>query len=278
MVSQVQYTCDVCGAVKKDDFWWTAQVVTEDGIKTLVIAPWDRELYGEHYCQHLCGPDCLHRKVDEFMGAKNHKPLASSAATERDAEGERRMCRMGDHHFDGVPVNTSSKCLICKFTVAEIADQLFSPKTPLTSSVAIKRDAVGESWNESQWRYFDRHIQELNRQVLSEGAISIGPEQAILEPSSAAASQTKKTPLATETDAAGERRMCPMGAHHFDEVPIINTSICLNCKFTVAEIADQQFFTPDRRPDEPGYWPPQGTQPVEPSSAAVSQTKKEEHS
>ncbi len=69
MSERVQYTCDVCGAEKREANHWWLCVVNEDGFQ---LAPWGSTWYDSKQRpkvtpQHICGQDCATRKLSEFM-------------------------------------------------------------------------------------------------------------------------------------------------------------------------------------------------------------------
>lgn len=67
-------TCDVCGAVKREtNHWWQAMVNV--GLRAMLVQPifgeigWGGPGMGDANSEvvHLCGQDCVNRKVAEIM-------------------------------------------------------------------------------------------------------------------------------------------------------------------------------------------------------------------
>ena len=61
------YMCDVCGKVKgKVNHWWVVCLGAGDPLR-MVILPWtDASAVHDDFI-HLCGQECVHKKLDEFM-------------------------------------------------------------------------------------------------------------------------------------------------------------------------------------------------------------------
>lgn len=64
-------SCDVCGTLRTNaNHWWIAMPV-DTGITLL---PWDDTIAGVSTAIHLCGEDCLHKYLSNFIG--QHKEVA----------------------------------------------------------------------------------------------------------------------------------------------------------------------------------------------------------
>jgi hypothetical protein len=58
------FTCDVCGAEKKEaNHWWMAQISS----RQFLLWPWDTGARDKGIL-HLCGEACVLKRLSEFLG------------------------------------------------------------------------------------------------------------------------------------------------------------------------------------------------------------------
>lgn len=60
----VVYQCDVCGRRKGDANHW---FLIFPGVKECIIRPWDATFSNHGMWSHICGDECLHKKLQEFL-------------------------------------------------------------------------------------------------------------------------------------------------------------------------------------------------------------------
>jgi len=78
------YKCDVCGKVKGDvNHWWIVALATDREVGFgLVLVAWSEEALDDRSLNHLedarklhlCGSECVQKKVNEFMSKQVSAP------------------------------------------------------------------------------------------------------------------------------------------------------------------------------------------------------------
>ena len=73
MAKSVIYTCDGCGKQKGEANRWfrfaVKKVTVNPPAREMVVAEWDvDDMLANH--MHLCGAECVSKKVSEFVGGK----------------------------------------------------------------------------------------------------------------------------------------------------------------------------------------------------------------
>lgn len=63
-----QFTCDVCGVVKKSvNHWYMVSVGKPDHHEGFLVIRWSKDFEKDKEIKHACGQEHLHKLLDEFL-------------------------------------------------------------------------------------------------------------------------------------------------------------------------------------------------------------------
>jgi len=75
------YQCDECGKPREKDanHWWLMWVELPIGRtpEELMISPWNLEKTEKDGVKHLCGQECVQKKVELFLATRSLEPPSS---------------------------------------------------------------------------------------------------------------------------------------------------------------------------------------------------------